>query len=67
MSYSSLPAGFSITCTDLTPVASPGKAAAGQHTEGMVEVVVRRQVCAVGTMSVGAHQWQGAGLWMGRS
>lgn len=56
MSYSPMPVGFSTTCTGLTPAAGPGRGVAGQQTEDMMEAAVRGQVCAVGTMSMDAHQ-----------
>lgn len=56
MSYSSIPEGFSTACTGLTPVAGPGTGTAGLQTEDMMEAVVRRQIHAVGTMSMGAQQ-----------
>lgn len=58
MSYSSIPAGFSTTCTGLTPAAGPGMGAAGQQTGDMMEAAMRRQICAVGIMSIGAHEWR---------
>lgn len=66
--YSATPAGFSTACAGLSPVAGPGTGAAGQQAEDVMEAAVRRQLCAVGTVSMGAHQgWgQDRGGLMGR-
>lgn len=65
MSYSPIRVGFSAACTGLIPAAGPGTGVAGQQTEDMMEAVARRQVCAVGTMSMNAHERWGARPWMG--